>query len=41
MKDVNDVIEELERRSSSIVDVADVIRKVADQTNLISSERCY
>lgn len=36
VKDVNDVIEELERRSSSIVDVADVIRKVADQTNLLA-----
>lgn len=34
--DVNDVIEELEKRSSSIVEVVDVIRKVADQTNLLA-----
>ncbi|MBU2873667.1 methyl-accepting chemotaxis protein [Marinobacter salexigens] len=34
--DVNEVIEELEKRSSSIVEVVDVIRKVADQTNLLA-----
>ena len=36
VKDVNDVIEELEKRSGSIVEVMDVIRKVADQTNLLA-----
>ncbi|MEH6561835.1 MAG: methyl-accepting chemotaxis protein [Marinobacter sp.] len=36
VKDVNDVIEELENRSSSIVEIVDVIRKVADQTNLLA-----
>lgn len=36
VKDVNDVIAELEKRSSSIVEVMDVIRKVADQTNLLA-----
>ncbi len=36
VKDVNDVIEELEKRSTSIVEVMDVIRKVADQTNLLA-----
>lgn len=33
---VNEVIEELESRSSTIADVVDVIRKVADQTNLLA-----
>ncbi|MBL3825985.1 MULTISPECIES: methyl-accepting chemotaxis protein [unclassified Marinobacter] len=33
---VNEVIEELENRSSTIADVVDVIRKVADQTNLLA-----
>ncbi|MCL7943526.1 methyl-accepting chemotaxis protein [Marinobacter sp. ATCH36] len=33
---VNDVIGELETRSVSISDVVDVIRKVADQTNLLA-----
>ncbi|PHQ27317.1 chemotaxis protein [Marinobacter guineae] len=33
---VNEVIEELEKRSSTISDVMDVIRKVADQTNLLA-----
>lgn len=36
VKDVSEVIAELENRSSSIVEVADVIRKVADQTNLLA-----
>ncbi|WP_239985551.1 methyl-accepting chemotaxis protein [Marinobacter salexigens] len=36
VRDVNDVIEELETRSSSIAEVVDVIRKVADQTNLLA-----
>ncbi|WP_417544977.1 methyl-accepting chemotaxis protein [Marinobacter sp.] len=36
VKDVNDVIAELGKRSSSIVEVMDVIRKVADQTNLLA-----
>ncbi|RBW49365.1 chemotaxis protein [Marinobacter sp. F3R11] len=36
VKNVNDVIEELEKRSSSIVEVMDVIRTVADQTNLLA-----
>ncbi|MCK0163086.1 methyl-accepting chemotaxis protein [Marinobacter sp. S6332] len=36
VEDVNEVIEELEKRSSSIVEVVDVIRKVADQTNLLA-----
>ncbi len=36
VQEVNEVIEELERRSSSISDVVDVIRQVADQTNLLA-----
>ncbi|WP_417513158.1 methyl-accepting chemotaxis protein [Marinobacter sp.] len=36
VKEVNEVIEELEKRSGSIVEVMDVIRKVADQTNLLA-----
>jgi len=36
VRDVNDVIEELETRSSNISEVVDVIRKVADQTNLLA-----
>jgi methyl-accepting chemotaxis protein len=36
VQDVNEVIEELEKRSGSIVEVVDVIRKVADQTNLLA-----
>lgn len=36
VQEVNDVIEELERRSGTINDVVDVIRQVADQTNLLA-----
>lgn len=36
VQDVNQVIDELENRSSTISDVVDVIRKVADQTNLLA-----
>ncbi|SET18652.1 Methyl-accepting chemotaxis protein [Marinobacter segnicrescens] len=36
VQEVNQVIEELENRSSTISDVVDVIRKVADQTNLLA-----
>ncbi|MGM0953972.1 MAG: methyl-accepting chemotaxis protein [Pseudomonadota bacterium] len=36
VQEVNQVIEELEKRSGSISDVVDVIRKVADQTNLLA-----
>jgi len=36
VQQVNKVIEELEKRSGSISDVVDVIRKVADQTNLLA-----
>ena len=36
VQEVNEVIEELEKRSGSISDVVDVIRKVADQTNLLA-----
>ncbi|PXX93729.1 chemotaxis protein [Marinobacter vulgaris] len=36
VQEVNEVIEELERRSTSISDVVDVIRQVADQTNLLA-----
>ncbi|GGY78479.1 methyl-accepting chemotaxis protein [Marinobacter zhanjiangensis] len=36
VQQVNQVIEELESRSSTIADVVDVIRKVADQTNLLA-----
>ncbi|WP_246069301.1 methyl-accepting chemotaxis protein [Marinobacter piscensis] len=36
VKNVNEVIDELEVRSGSIVEVMDVIRKVADQTNLLA-----
>ncbi|TNE78082.1 MAG: methyl-accepting chemotaxis protein [Gammaproteobacteria bacterium] len=36
VQDVNQVIAELEERSSSISDVVDVIRNVADQTNLLA-----
>ncbi|GHD50361.1 Methyl-accepting chemotaxis protein [Marinobacter persicus] len=36
VQEVNQVIEELEKRSGTISDVVDVIRKVADQTNLLA-----
>lgn len=36
VQEVNQVIAELEERSSTISDVVDVIRKVADQTNLLA-----
>ncbi|MBY6033202.1 methyl-accepting chemotaxis protein [Marinobacter daepoensis] len=36
VQEVNQVIDELENRSSTISDVVDVIRKVADQTNLLA-----
>ncbi len=36
VKEVNQVISELEQRSTSISDVVEVIRKVADQTNLLA-----
>jgi len=36
VQEVNEVIEELEKRSGTISDVVDVIRKVADQTNLLA-----
>lgn len=36
VQEVNQVIEELENRSGTISEVVDVIRKVADQTNLLA-----
>ncbi|TBW49356.1 HAMP domain-containing protein [Marinobacter halodurans] len=36
VQDVNQVIEELEKRSGAISDVIDVIRQVAEQTNLLA-----
>ncbi|MDK8463300.1 methyl-accepting chemotaxis protein [Marinobacter sp. SS13-12] len=36
VQEVNEVIEELERRSTTISEVVDVIRQVADQTNLLA-----
>lgn len=36
VQEVNEVIEELERRGATISDVVDVIRQVADQTNLLA-----
>lgn len=36
VQEVNEVIAELERRSTTISDVVDVIRQVADQTNLLA-----